>query len=160
MTRWRSLFESNLAKTIIALNILFSVAMLGALILFVDDVATVLTAYFELGVEEKWQIISKFKFPLVMGGLSLLCFNILALMVCVHHSSKIYNYFDSLVRNIDLMLVEESSNFNNQGFSQQTAALSKKLTQVQNSFNKTQTKQKNEETVTDHSPDNNLTEAS
>ncbi len=134
MNKMRPFFTAKFALPISIWSAAFSLAMLAALIFFVDDVASVLTVYFELNADQKWQIISKFKTPLLIALSSLLCFNVVTILLCTFYSSRLFNMLDTMLRWIDLILVGEDRRLNPISFSTQSAALSRKLLQLQDEF--------------------------
>ncbi|MDE3268737.1 MAG: hypothetical protein OYH77_00455 [Pseudomonadota bacterium] len=131
-SKWQTLTESKWATRLLMLNAVFSVFILVALAIFVDDVASALAVYFELGAAEKWQIISKFSTPILMTIVSLLLFNAVAVLISVYYSFRSYNYVDSLIKNINLALIGEQPIHPVKAFSAQTTALASKFTQLQN----------------------------
>lgn len=126
----RSLMELRFAPAIIVINILFSLVILAALVVFVDDVASALTVYFELGDEEKWQIVSKFKTPIILAVLGLVFFNIGSVLLCFFYSHKIFSCLDNTIRQMDFILVGEERDLAVAGFSSQFSALGRKLRQL------------------------------
>lgn len=134
MSRLHPLSEMKFATAVIIINVVFSITMLIAMIAFVDDVASTLTIYFDLGEEEKWQIISKFKTPLITALLGLLAFNIISMLVCFFYSKRLFTCLDNLIKQMDLILVGEDKEFPNSNFSRQFSSIERKLNQIKNEF--------------------------
>ena len=112
MNKMRPFFTAKFALPISIWSAAFSLAMLTALIFFVDDVASVLTVYFELNADQKWQIISKFKTPLLIALSSLLCFNVVTILLCTFYSARLFNMLDTMLKWLDLILVGEDRRLN------------------------------------------------
>ena len=129
--KWRAFAESKWATLLLTVNAVFSVFMLVAMAVFVDDVASTLAIYFELGAAEKWQIVGKFSTPILIAVASLLLFNAIATLICLYYSLLTHKYIDSLIKNINLTLIGEPSIHTVKGFSSQTTTLANKLTQLQ-----------------------------
>lgn len=134
MSKMRPFFAAKFALPLSVWSATFSLTMLAALIFFVNDVASVLTVYFELNADQKWQIISKFKTPLLIALGSLLCFNAVTILLCAFYSSRLFDGLDTMLRWLDLILVGEDRRLNPSSFSEQSAALSRKLLQLQEEF--------------------------
>ena len=134
MSKMRPFFAAKFALPISVWSAAFSLVMLAALIVFVDDVASVLTVYFELNTDQKWQIISKFKTTLLIALSALLCFNVVTIMLCTFYSGRLFNTLDTMLRWLDLILVGEDRRLNPIAFSTQSAAMSRKLLQLQEEF--------------------------
>ena len=134
MNKMRPFFVAKFALPISVWSATFSLVMLTALIFFVNDVASVLTVYFELNADQKWQIVSKFKTPLLIAFSSLLCFNVVTIMLCTFYSARLFSVLDTMLKWLDLILVGEDRRLNPISFSTQSAALSRKLLQLQEEF--------------------------
>ena len=134
MSKIRPFLAARFALPISVWCAIFSLIMLGALIFFVDDVASVLTVYFDLNVDQKWQIISKFKAPLLIALGGLLSFNIVTILLCTFYSTRLSSALDTMLRWVDLILVGEDRRLHPTSFSPQLAVLSRKLLQLQDEF--------------------------
>ena len=134
MRKMRPFLAAKFALPISVWGAVFSLTMLAALIFFVNDVASVLTVYFDLNVDQKWQIISKFTTPLLIAFGALLCFNVVTIMLCAFYSARLFNGLDTMLRWLDLILVGEDRRLNPSAFSSQSEALSRKLLQLQEEF--------------------------
>lgn len=130
LNRLRFLMELRFAPAVIGVNILFSLVFIVALIVFIDDVASALTVYFELGDEEKWQIVTKFKTPIIMAVLGLILFNLGSVLVCLFYSRKIFVCLDNAIKQMDFILVGGEQELVIGGFSRQFSALGRKLEQL------------------------------
>lgn len=130
--KWQVFAETKWATMLLTLNALFSVFILIAMAIFVDDVASTLAIYFELGAEDKWQIIGKFSTPIIISIVSLLVFNAIAALICLYYSLANHSYLDSLIKNINLTIIGERPHHKVKGFSTQTTTLANKLVQLQN----------------------------
>lgn len=115
----------------VTINTLFSLIVLGGLIFFVYDVASVLSVYFEVGDSGKWQIISKFKTPIITTVIALLLFNILSVFVCLFCGKEIFLFIDRTIKQIDRFLVGDEHQVIDSRFSRQFSGLSRKLGQLQ-----------------------------
>ncbi len=131
MNKIRPFLAAKFALPISIWGVVFSLAMLVALIFFVDDVASVLTVYFELSADQKWQIISKFTTPLLIALGTLLCFNAVTILLCTFYSTRLFGTLDTMLKWVDLILVGEDRHLNPPPYSAQSAALSRKLWQLQ-----------------------------
>ena len=134
MNKIRPFLAAKFALPISVWSAIFSLVMLAALVFFVNDVASVLTVYFDLNADQKWQIISKFKTPLLIAFGSLLCFNVVTFLLCTFYSARLFSGLDTMLRWLDLIIVGEDRRLNPTSFSTQAAALSRKLLQLQEEF--------------------------
>ena len=134
MSKMRPFFAAKFALPISVWSAAFSLVMLAALIFFVDDVASVLTVYFELNADQKWQIISKFRTPLLIALSALLCFNVVTILLCTFYSARLFSALDTMLRWLDLIMVGEDRRLTPASYSPQSAALSHKLQQLQEEF--------------------------
>ena len=145
-SKWQVFAGTKWATLLLTLNALFSVFILVAMAIFVDDVASTLAIYFELGAEDKWQIIGKFSTPILISIVSLLVFNAAAAIVCLYYSLANHNYLDGIIKNINLTIIGERPLHKVKGFSTQTTTLANKLVQLQNQIDLAQTSPASEET--------------
>ena len=134
MSKMRPFLAARFALPISVWCVFFSLTMLGALVFFVDDVASVLTVYFDLNVDQKWQIISKFKTPLLIALITLIIFNVIMLLLCVFYSNRLSSSFDTMTKWLDLIIVGEDRRLAPVAFSPQAETLSRKLHQLQHEF--------------------------
>lgn len=115
----------------VTINVLFSLIVLGGLVFFVYDVASVLSVYFEVGDAGKWQIISKFKTPIITTVIALLLFNTLSLFICLFCGKEIFSFIDRTIKQLDRFLVGDEHKVADSGFSRQFSGLSRKIGQLQ-----------------------------
>ena len=115
----------------VTINVLFSLIVLGGLAFFVYDVASALSVYFEVGDAGKWQIISKFKTPIITTVIALLLFNTLSLFVCLFCGKEIFSFIDRTVKQLDRFLVGDEQKVTDSKFSRQFSGLSRKIGQLQ-----------------------------
>ena len=115
----------------VTINTLFSLIVLGGLVFFVYDVASVLSVYFEVGDSGKWQIISKFKAPIITTVVALLLFNVSSLFVCLFCGKEIFSFIDRTIKQLDRFLVGDEHKVVDSGFSRQFSGLSRKIGQLQ-----------------------------
>lgn len=134
MKKMRPFLVTKFAIPISACSIIFSLLLLGAMVFFVNDVASALTVYFDLNDDQKWEIISKFKTPLLFALVSLLSFNVITLLICAFYSRRMFSALDTMLRWVDLILVGEERHPLQVGFSSQSESLFRKLQQLQNEF--------------------------
>ena len=134
MSKMRPFLAARFALPISVWSAVFSLTMLGALVFFINDVASVLTVYFDLNADQKWQIVGKFKTPLLIALGSLLCFNVVTILLCTFYSARLFSGLDTMLRWLDLILVGEDRRLNPSAFSAQSEALSRKLLQLQEEF--------------------------
>lgn len=116
----------------VTINVLFSLIVLGGLVFFVYDVASVLSVYFEVGDAGKWQIIGKFKTPIITTIIALLLFNTLSLFVCLFCGKEIFSFIDRTIKQLDRFLVGDEHKVADSKFSRQFSGLSRKIGQLQN----------------------------
>ncbi len=134
MSSMRPFFAAKFALPISVWSAVFSLVMLATLVFFVDDVASVLAVYFDLNADQKWQIIAKFKTPLLVGVSALLCFNVVTILLCTFYSTRLFKALDTMLRWLDLIIVGENLRLKPTSFSRQSAAMSNKLGQLQEEF--------------------------
>lgn len=125
----------------VTINVLFSLIVLGGLVFFVYDVATALSVYFEVGDSGKWQIINKFKTPIITTVVATLLFNVLSLFVCLFCGKEIFSFIDRTIKQVDRFLVGDEHKVVDSRFSRQFSGLSRKIGQLQDETKNRRTKQ-------------------
>ena len=146
MSKMRPFLAAKFAVPISVWCAIFSLAILGALMFFVNDVASVLTVYFDLNVDQKWQIISKFQTPLLIALITLFSFNVVTLLLCSFYSGRLFSSFDTMTKWLDLIIVGEDRRLAPVAFSPQAEALSRKLHQLQDEFAHSRSTNKEQQT--------------
>jgi hypothetical protein len=100
--------QIKLGLIFLLLNILFSILILSVFGYFIWDVYSTLEAYFQLSKDQGLITLSKLSTPLLIGGLLLLVFVGLSILISVKYTHRIYGPLVSITRFLDEWLSEKT----------------------------------------------------